>query len=129
MPASREEFPRKVRAAIISRANGHCEACSAALKAGEGEIDHILPCALGGKAEASNGRLLCRVCHVEKSATDIRMTRKADRQRDRASGAIKPKGAFPKREKEPKVYRPGLPPRALYVRGQLLPASRGDDHD
>jgi 5-methylcytosine-specific restriction enzyme A len=32
----RLEFTRKVRAAIIARAAGKCEACSATLKPGEG---------------------------------------------------------------------------------------------
>jgi 5-methylcytosine-specific restriction protein A len=88
----RLEFSRKVRAAIIARAAGKCEACTAVLKHGEGEVDHILPCALGGKPEAANGWLLCRVCHGEKTANDIRSMRKADRQRDKASGAVRPAG-------------------------------------
>ena len=87
---TRREFSRKVRAAIIARANGRCEACDAVLKPSEGEVDHILPCALGGKPEAANGRLLCRQCHAGKTATDIRQVRKADRQRDKGTGAIRP---------------------------------------
>src|SRR5690606_19092516 len=67
---SRVEFSRKVKAAIIKRAGGKCEKCNAALKAGEGEVDHILPCALGGEATVANGRLLCRVCHKAKTHTD-----------------------------------------------------------
>src|SRR5262245_41794184 len=97
--AVRIEFPRKVRATIIARAAGHCEACGAVLKPGEGEVDHVLPAALGGTAEAANGRLICKVCHKAKTATDIGMIRKADRQRDRASGALKSKAKFPLRVK------------------------------
>ena len=48
---ARKEFSRKVKAAIIKRAAGRCEACKAALKPGEGDVDHILPDALGGKPE------------------------------------------------------------------------------
>jgi len=87
----RMEFPRKVRLAIIQRANGRCEACEAVLKVGEGEVDHILPDALGGKPEQANGRLICRVCHKAKTAHDINRIRKADRQRDRQNGALKKK--------------------------------------
>ncbi len=126
---ARLEFTRKVRRAIIDRAAGKCEACGAVLKKGGGEVDHILPAALGGSAEAANGRLICGVCHKAKSADDIRRIRKADAQRDRATGAIVAKrrikaAGFPKRaERDPK---PKLAPRALYQIGQLLPAGTGD---
>lgn len=114
---ARVEFSRKTRRAIIDRAAGRCEKCRAALKTGEGEVDHILPCSLGGEATVANGRLLCRVCHVEKTADDIRRTRKADRQRDRASGAIRPKqkirsAGFAK--KPARTPKQSLPQPALY---------------
>lgn len=114
----RRDFPRKVKAAAIARAAGHCEKCRAVLKPGEGEVDHILPDILGGEPTLTNAQVLCRVCHAEKTATDIRRTRKADRQRDRHSGALKPKGTiksagFPKRERPAK---PSLPPRQIYAR-------------
>jgi 5-methylcytosine-specific restriction enzyme A len=115
---SRVEFSRKVKASIIARAAGKCEACSAALKPGEGEVDHILPCALGGEATVANGRLLCRVCHTAKTANDIRRVRKADRQRDKASGAMRSKQSirsapFPKSDKP--SPKPNLAPRALFM--------------
>lgn len=99
--ANRMEFSRKTRRAIIERAAGCCEQCKAKLKTGEGEVDHILPDALGGEPTLANGRLICRVCHLAKTAADIQRIRKADRQRDRASGAIRPAGniksqGFPK---------------------------------
>lgn len=104
---TRKAFSRKVKKAIIDRASGKCEACDAPLKPGEGEVDHVLPDALGGKPEASNGRLICRVCHKAKTACDVRRIRKADRQRDKATGAIRPAGnlksrGFPRTEREPK---------------------------
>lgn len=115
---ARLEFSRKTKAAIIARANGKCEKCEAVLKAGEGEVDHILPCALGGEPTIANGRLLCRVCHKEKTATDVRAVRKSDRQRDKASGAIRPKQSFkspgfPKAEKS-RGTKTSLPPRQLF---------------
>lgn len=112
----RLEFNRKTRRLIIQRAAGKCEVCKAALKAGEGEIDHILPAVLGGSAEISNGRLLCRVCHCEKSADDIRRARKADKQRDKATGAIRPKGQIASRPKPEKPEtKPPLPFKALFA--------------
>ncbi len=98
---SRKEFPRKVKAAAIARAAGHCERCKAALKTGEAEVDHILPDILGGEPVLANAQVLCRVCHAEKTAGDIRRTRKADRQRDKASGAVKPACKIPGRGSAP----------------------------
>lgn len=117
---SRVEFSRKTKAAIIARAAGKCEKCSAVLKPGEGDVDHILPCALGGEPTIANGRLICRVCHTEKTADDIRRIRKADRARDKSTRAIVPKqkiksAGFPVSQKAAKRQaRPPLPPRALF---------------
>ena len=111
--ARRREFSRKTRAIIFARAGGRCEKCSAVLKVGEGEVDHILPCELDGEPTVDNGRLLCRVCHKEKTAIDVKRIRESDRERDRHTGAIRPAGklksaSFPKSEKPKKavVYRP-----------------------
>lgn len=114
---ARLEFSRKDKSKIIARANGKCEKCGAILKAGEGEVDHILPCALGGEATVANGRLICRVCHVEKTAGDIRVIRKADRQRDKNNGAVKPASnlAGRKADKTEKISKPLPPRRSLYA--------------
>lgn len=80
-------FTRKQIAQLHLRAGGCCEECGARLKTHEGEADHILPVELGGESELPNGRLLCRVCHKAKTATDIKRIRKSDRQRDKHSGA------------------------------------------
>lgn len=115
----RLEFSRKTKAAIIARAAGRCEACSAVLKPGEGDVDHILPCELGGQPTAANGRLICKPCHKDKTAADVRQIRKSDRQRDKATGAarkpatIKSQG-FARAEKQPKLATKSLAPRALY---------------
>ena len=113
--SKRMEFSRKIKAQIIARANGKCEKCSAILKTGEGEVDHILPCALGGEATVANGRLLCRVCHVEKTAGDIKAIRKSDRQRDKASGAVRPKSSLARRKRPKPALTKTLPPRAMFV--------------
>jgi len=101
----RRDFPRKIKQAALTRAAGKCDRCSAVLKPREGEVDHILPDVLGGEPVLANAQVLCRVCHAEKTAADIRRTRKGDRQRDKASGAVRPKGSFPKPAKEQKPAR------------------------
>ncbi|MER8846006.1 HNH endonuclease [Mesorhizobium australicum] len=108
---ARREFTRKVKAAALSRAAGKCEKCTATLKPREGEVDHILPDILGGEPVLANAQVLCRVCHDAKTANDIRRTRKADRQRDKASGAIRPGGKIPSPPKPERPASKALPPR------------------
>jgi 5-methylcytosine-specific restriction endonuclease McrA len=116
---SRQEFSRKTKAAIIDRAGGKCERCSASLKLSEGEIDHILPCALGGKPTIANGRLLCRVCHAGKTTQDVRRIREADRARDKHTGAVRPSSKLSTRDKrQPKRLTKQLPPRVRDVFGR-----------
>lgn len=130
----RRDFPRKVKAEAIKRAGGKCQQCSAALKPGEGEVDHILPDILGGEPILSNAQVLCRVCHAEKTAIDISRTRKADRQRDKATRAVRPSSKLSAGPKAPKTLNKQLPPRVLDVYrrpiGQgLLQASGNGDGD
>ncbi len=96
---ARQNFSRKMRQAALARADGHCEKCKAVLKPREGEVDHILPDVLGGEPVLANAQVLCRVCHAEKTADDIRRTRAADRQRDKASGAVRPSSSLSSRTK------------------------------
>ena len=111
----RREFPRKVKTAAITRAAGKCEKCSAVLKPREAEVDHILPDVLGGEPVLANAMVLCKQCHTAKTGDDIRRTRKGDRQRDKASGAIKPKSKLAAPPKPPKQSRhAALAPRALF---------------
>ncbi|WP_246675979.1 HNH endonuclease signature motif containing protein [Mesorhizobium sp. B2-1-3] len=103
-----------MKQAALARAAGKCERCTAVLKPREGEVDHILPDILGGEPVLANAQVLCGVCHAEKTADDIRRTRKADRQRDKASGAIRPAGklrgpAFQKSAKAPQIDKSALP--------------------
>jgi 5-methylcytosine-specific restriction protein A len=104
---ARLEFTRKTRREILERAAGKCESCRANLKPGEGDFDHILPAELGGKADATNCQLLCHVCHGNKTRADVNRIRKGDRQRDKATGAIRPKGRIPA---PPKAERTGKAP-------------------
>jgi 5-methylcytosine-specific restriction protein A len=117
---ARREFPAKVRKAVFTRAAGKCEACSAVLKKGEGEVDHILPDALGGKPELANAMLLCRVCHKAKSGADVGRIRKADREQKKHLGITRPKqsirsAGFPKPDKPERVGKQALPPRPMFT--------------
>lgn len=102
----RLEFPGKVRDKAALRAGGRCEKCGGVYT--KPEFDHILPDALGGKPELANCMVLCRQCHKEKTAQDVKRIRKADRER-RAHLGAKPHSArpihsrgFPKKHREPK---------------------------
>lgn len=118
---ARREFSRKVRKQAIERANGKCEskACGAVLKPREAEVDHILPCELGGEPILANAQVLCKTCHKAKTAQDVRRVRKSDRQRDKDSGAIRPKqsirsAGFARPDKPARIQKPSPPRRALY---------------
>ena len=125
---SRREFTRKIKQAALDRAAGHCDKCKAVLKPREGEVDHILPDILGGEPTLANAQVLCRVCHAEKTADDIRRTRKGDRQRDKASGAVRPSSSLSARNqpKQPKPLTKQLPPRVRDVFGR--PVEKDSSH-
>jgi 5-methylcytosine-specific restriction enzyme A len=123
---SRKEFSRKVRKQAIDRAAGKCEskACGAVLKPREAEVDHILPCELGGEPVLANAQVLCKVCHTAKTGNDVRRIRKSDRMRDKDSGAIRPTQSMPGRpfarsekaaRKAARLPKPSLPPRQIYT--------------
>lgn len=94
---TRREFPRRIRAAIILRATNAdgivtCEGCGLVLGKKPYEVDHTIPEALvmdkSRPLTASDGKLLgVQCCHTPKTAEDIRRIRKADRQRDKHTGA------------------------------------------
>jgi hypothetical protein len=127
---SRREFPRRIRAEIVLRATSAeglivCEGCGLVLGKKPYQVDHTLPEALvmdkSRKLTAADGKLLGQeCCHAPKTAEDIRRVRKADRQRDRDTGAIARK-PWPKRVSQPTkpqnrasspLTRP-LPPRRI----------------
>jgi 5-methylcytosine-specific restriction endonuclease McrA len=55
---------RALRTAVYERDLGTCQACLAPGR----EVDHKLPLSKGGRNELSNLWLLCRPCHVRKTA-------------------------------------------------------------
>lgn len=64
----RQEFTRKQRLEIWTRAAGHCEGCGAKLKTGEGEYDHVIPYEISRDTSVSNAALLCSPCHRGKTS-------------------------------------------------------------
>ena len=92
---SRREFTRKTKAQAFARADGHCEVCRTRLVPGKFRYDHILPDVLGGEPTLENCKVQCVACDAPKTADDIRRIRKADRQRDKSSGAIRKRSSLP----------------------------------
>jgi 5-methylcytosine-specific restriction endonuclease McrA len=92
----RFEFNRSQRREIRNRAGGHCEACTAKLKLGEGEYDHSIAQGYGGENTVENGQLLCKVCHGKKTGVDKGITEKVKRIRDKHLG-VWPKTKAPLR--------------------------------
>lgn len=113
----RREFSRKTRAQAFERSKGCCEVCGTRLVPGKFRYDHILPDVLGGEPTLANCKVQCVACDAPKTADDIRRVRKADRQRDKHTGAAlaSPRG-FRKSEPQMRASSPltkPLPPRRL----------------
>ena len=86
-------IPRTVKARICARQNGFCAAHPGEkLRPGHFDFDHELPLCLGGKHDEENIRAICKPAHKAKTAQDIGMKSKADRQRLAHLGLKKPKG-------------------------------------
>lgn len=114
----RQEFTRKQRLEIWTRANGHCEGCGAKLKVGSGEYDHVIPFEISRDSSVSNAQLLCGICHGTKTAkSDAPTIAKVKRIHAKHNG----------------LYPPS--PRPLQSRGfpkrceVWHPLSSGDEHD
>lgn len=127
----RTEFTRETRREALKRSGLKCEAsgpryglaegqrCNCSLSLGV-QYDHDVPDQLGGDNSLENCRAVCIQCHKIKTRADIQQIRKSDRQRDKASGVIRPAGKlrsapFPKSEKAARrVPKQPLPPRQLF---------------
>ena len=127
----RREFPRRIRAEIVFRATNAagllcCEGCGLVLGRKPYEVDHTLPEALvmdkSRKLTAADGKLLGKACcHAPKTADDTRRVRKADRQRDKDTGAS---ARPPSRLKGPSFDRAPPQARATTPLAKPLPARR-----
>lgn len=78
----RKAFSASVKRAVQERSGGICEKLGCDEPAVE--IDHGLPVALGGPSTLGNAFHLCRACHQKKSALDVKMIAKSDRQGGRS---------------------------------------------
>lgn len=98
----RSEFSRKTRRDALVRSGMLCEASGPRYGHAEGhrcnlplgygvEFDHDLEAELGGDNSLENCRAICIACHRFKTRQGTRDLRKADRARDKASGAMKRK--------------------------------------
>jgi len=120
---ARVEFTKKQRAEIWLRAAGHCEGCSAKLKVGEGDYDHIIPFELSRDTSVTNGQLLCRVCHSAKThSRDRKDIAKVHRME------AKHKGTWPK-SRAPLRSRGFSPTRSALDRPSFNPEIMDGDHE
>lgn len=92
-----------MRVRVFERAGGVCHLCKSKITVGDAwEVDHILALALGGADAESNFAPAHKKCHQRKSAVDVGMIRKADRQRAAHIGAKGP-SRWPKSKWKKKV--------------------------
>lgn len=98
MPAPRrQEFPRKVRKAALTRAGGRCEAampwgerCPCELLPGFYRFDHVVPDRIGGAADLANCQVICVGCDAAKYVTDRPVIDRTRRLQDRHEGVVPP---------------------------------------
>jgi 5-methylcytosine-specific restriction endonuclease McrA len=128
---SRTEFTRKTKQEVLARSGHRCEAsgprygfeegqrCNCSLSVGV-IFDPDVPDQLGGDNSLENCRAICVTCNKFKTRGDIQQIRKSDRQRDKASGVIRPAGKIksPRFQKSQKALRQQtkkpLPPKSLF---------------
>jgi len=126
----RIEFSKRVKGEIVLRSRNEagqicCEQCNLVLGFKPFEIDHVIADGLRDKSikkklTADDGQLLCQNCHTPKTKDDVKRIAKAVRQQSRNNGIRRPKGAIPNRgfdgqARQPRVKKPTLPPRQLFV--------------
>lgn len=125
----RREFTKTVKKQIIARSTNKdgqicCEGCNLILGLKKYDIDHTHPDGLTAekrKLTAEDGQLLCKQCHKAKTKRDVQAMRKADRVRNRHTGATAPKQTIKgkplsKAQKRLSVASvlPELPKRSLF---------------
>lgn len=102
---ARTEFTRKTKREALERSGYRCEAAGTRYGFREGQrcncdlrlgviFDHNVPDQLGGDNGLDNCVSICVTCNKFKTANDIRQIRKSDRQRDKNSRVIRPKGTI-----------------------------------
>jgi 5-methylcytosine-specific restriction protein A len=110
----RQEFPRKVKAAAFTRCNGFCESCGIKLHPGRFDYHHIVEAHDLGPPTLENCAVICEPCHAPLTAHYTRELRKAERIRDKRTGAMsKPSTPLPgsRRSKWKHTFMHGWVPR------------------
>lgn len=105
---ARKEFSRSIKVAVIKRATvdgkTFCEECGALAK--RWEIDHVRADGLLGEATLENAKLICKPCHLEKTAQDVKSIAQAKRREAIHLGVRKNQASeaadFRNRQKRPK---------------------------
>lgn len=114
---ARREFPKAVKVAAVKRATKDgklfCEGCGS-LVTGRFEIDHIRADGLLGEPTLENARVLCTVCHKEKTKSDVGAIAKAKRVEAKHLGIRRGNTGFPRRDKEKPALTKVVPRRGLY---------------
>lgn len=84
---SRREFPARIKVAAFERAKGSCEGCGSHLTVGKYAYDHDNPDGLTGAPTLENCKVLCTVCHSEKTKRDVADIAQAKRRQAAFVGA------------------------------------------
>ena len=73
-PVRKSTNDKFVRMSVFLRADGQCCKCEVNLpfapKNNVFDIDHVIPCWMGGETRFSNLQLLCKSCHIQKSSKE-----------------------------------------------------------
>lgn len=94
--AKRITITPKRRAEVFRDAGGICHLCSRKIAPGEPwDVEHPRALGLGGADDASNWLPAHKDCHAGKTAQDIRIMRKADRQMKAAAGVKTSRNPLP----------------------------------
>lgn len=84
----RDEFTRKTRGLALKRCDMKCEGCGLPLRPGRFQFHHAVEANDGGEATLENCQVLCTGCHAPLTKAYTQALRKAERVRDKNSGAF-----------------------------------------
>lgn len=112
-PTKRQSFTPKQVAAVFLKHDGRCASCTAKVKLGDHQIDHIQPLDLLGLHSIENWQLLCTDCHKRKTARDIKRICKARRLRGETGNRHKRKIQSRGFQKPPENHKHHWPKRGF----------------
>lgn len=107
--------PATVRQRILEREHFTCHICEGKIDKPGWHADHVPPLKDGGENIESKIKPAHEKCHRKLTAVQAIERAPIERQKLKASGAIKPKSKLSAKAKEPKTSRhAALAPRSLY---------------